>query len=133
MGFKSRRGAGRGDERDQQERGRTLAEDRSRLEICLERLHDADRNVLCAESEVAELYLRKESFAAEAVGQVEQRESWRERKAQFAGDVQRLRAKIRKLETKLHAKDLAAGEVRYERTTLADRLREDYGIELADL
>ena len=42
-----------------------------------------------------------------------------------------LRAKIRKLETRLHAKDLAAGDVRHERTTLADRLREDYGIDLA--
>ncbi|MEX0675564.1 MAG: chromosome segregation protein SMC, partial [Pirellulales bacterium] len=120
-------------ERDQQERGRALADSRSHLEICLERLRDAERNVLAAESETAELYLRKESFAAQAVGQVEQRESWRERKAQLAGDAQRMRAKIRKLETKLHAKDLAAGEVRHERTTLADRLREDYGIELADL
>jgi chromosome segregation protein len=120
-------------ERDQQERGRVLADSRSHLEICLERMRDAERNILRAESEVAELYLRKESFAAEAVGYVEQRDTWRERRAQLNNDAQRVRARIRKLEAKLHAKDLAAGEVRHERTTLADRLREDYGIELADL
>ncbi len=37
------------------------------------------------------------------------------------------------METRLHAKELAASEVRHERTTLADRLREDYGIDLAAL
>ncbi len=54
-------------------------------------------------------------------------------KRELAGEAQRARARIRKLEEKLHAKELAAGEVRHERTTLADRLREDYGIELAEL
>jgi chromosome segregation protein len=120
-------------QRDQQERGRALADSRSHLEVCLERLRDAERNVLAAESEVAELYLRKEAFAAEAVRHVEQREGWRERRSQLAAEAQRVRARIRKLEAKLHAKELAAGEVRHERTTLADRLREDYQIELADL
>jgi chromosome segregation protein len=120
-------------ERDQQERGRALADADAHLEICLERLRDADRNILRAESEVAELYLRKESFAAEAVRHIEQRDGWRERRSQLSADAQRLRGRIRKLEARLHAKELAAGEVRHERTTLADRLREDYGIELADL
>ena len=40
---------------------------------------------------------------------------------------------LRKIEEEIHAADLAANEVRHQRTTLADRLREDYGIELADL
>ncbi len=34
---------------------------------------------------------------------------------------------------KVHQCELAAGEIRHERNTLADRLREDYGIEIADL
>ncbi len=120
-------------ERDQQERGRTLADNRSQLAVCLERLAQAERDILAAESEVAELYLHKESVAAEAIRHVGQRERWREKKTQLASDAQRARSKIRKLEARLHAKELAASEVRHERTTLADRLREDYGIELADL
>jgi chromosome segregation protein len=120
-------------ERDQQERGRALADSRSHLEICLERHCDAERSILRAETEVAELYLRKEAFAAEAVRRIDERDSWRERRVQHSADAQRVRARIRKVEAKLHAKELAAGEVRHERTTLADRLREDYSIELADL
>ncbi len=120
-------------ERDQQERGRALADSRSQLEVSLERLRDCERNILRAESELAELYLRKESLAGEAVLQQEQRDDWRQRKSELAAEAQRVRGKIRKLEAKLHSQELAAGEVRHERTTLADRLREDYGIELAML
>ncbi len=120
-------------ERDHQERGRALADSRSQLEVSLERLRDSQRNILRAESELAELYLRKESFAAEAVLQLEQRDQWRQRKAELTAEAQRVRGKIRKLEATLHAQELAAGEVRHERTTLADRLREDYGIDLAML
>jgi len=120
-------------ERDQQERGKALDDGRAQLDICLLRHRQAEREILQAESQVAELYLRKESFAADAARQAQQREAWREQRAAFAHDSQRVRGKIRKLETRLHAKELAAGEVRHERTTLADRLREDYAIELAEL
>lgn len=77
--------------------------------------------------------MRKESFAAEAVLQLEQRDLWRQRKAELTAEAQRVRGKIRKLEAALHTQELAAGEVRHERTTLADRLREDYGIDLSML
>ncbi len=120
-------------ERDQQERGRTLADSRSQLAISSERLQQAEREILAAESEVAELYLRKEQVAAEAVRHVSQRDIWRETKTQLGADAQRARARIRKLESRLHARQLTASEVRHERTALADRLREDYGIELAEL
>jgi chromosome segregation protein len=120
-------------ERDQQERGRSLSDARGQLALCLDRLRQGERDILRAETELAELYLRKESFAAEVVRRASERDLWHLRKSQLAADAQRTRAKIRKLEATLHAQELAAGEVRYERTTLADRLREDYGIELAKL
>ena len=120
-------------ERDQQERVRALSDSRSRLVVCQDRLRQAERDILAAESEVAELYLRKESFSIESQHHVERRDQWRQRRSQLAQDVQRIRARVRKLETRLHAKDLSAGEVRHERATLEDRLREDYGIELAQL
>ncbi len=49
---------------------------------------------------------------------------------QIAG---RHREAIRLVSTDLHAKELAAGDIRHERATLEGRLREDYGIELAEL
>ena len=118
-------------ERDQQERGKALADTRAHLETSLARLLDSQREILRAESEVAHLYIRKESFTAEAGRHYEQLDAWRQQRNELAQQVQQLRNKIRKLESKLHTKELAAGEVRHERTTLADRLREDYGIELA--
>ncbi|MHB8957763.1 MAG: hypothetical protein ACYC4U_32775 [Pirellulaceae bacterium] len=39
---------------------------------------------------------------------------------------------LSQLRDKLHKRDLAAGEVRHERHALANRLREDYGIEIAE-
>ena len=44
-----------------------------------------------------------------------------------------MRTAARQLEQKIHAEELAAGEVRHQRSSLADRLRDDYGIELAEL
>jgi len=120
-------------ERDHQERGRALADSRSQLEVSFERLRDAERNILRAESQLAELYLGKEAMAAEAGRQFTRRDELRLRKSDLSAEAQRVRGKVRKLEAKLHAQDLAAGEVRHERTTLADRLREDYAIELAEL
>jgi len=117
-------------ERDQQERGKALTDSQTHLETSLGRLQDSQRAILRAESEV-ELYLRKESFTAAASHHYEQLDEWRHQRGELAQQVQHARGKIRRLETKLHAKDLAAGEVRHERSTLADRLREDYGIELA--
>ncbi|HEX3727749.1 MAG TPA: chromosome segregation protein SMC, partial [Pirellulales bacterium] len=119
--------------RDQQERSRALTDNRTQLAACLAKLTRAERAILAAESELAELYLHKEHFSAEAVGHFQRRQQWRDQKAQLAADAQRARTRIRKLEARLHTKDLAAGQLRHERTTLADRLREDYGIELAEL
>jgi chromosome segregation protein len=120
-------------ERDQQDRSRTLAETRAQLDASLARLRQVERSILAAESEVAELYLDKERFASEAVGHYQRRETWREQKTQLSHDATRIRGRIRKLEVKLHAQDLEAGQLRHERSTLADRLREDYGIELAEV
>jgi len=63
----------------------------------------------------------------------QRRDEWRQQRAHYSQDVARLRGKIRKLETRIHDKELAASQLSHERTTLADRLREDYGIELAEL
>lgn len=120
-------------ERDQHERSRALADHRQQMQQCTERAREAEFSILRAESETATLYLRKESFAAETVAQLNTREAYRQQRAEFTQEVSRLRGRLKKLESKLHAKELSANEVRHERTTLADRLREDYNIELAEL
>ena len=50
-----------------QERGRAIDEGRQQLELCIQRAEASRWNILRAESELADLYLRKEAFAAETV------------------------------------------------------------------
>jgi chromosome segregation protein len=116
-----------------QERGRALADSREQLAQCAQRAEASRWNILRAESEIAELYLRKESFAAEAVRQINRRELLQQQRAEASAEAQRTRSTVRKLEERIHAQELAANEVRHEREAMAGRLREDYGIELAEL
>ena len=120
-------------EENRQERRRAVTESREQLGECARRAEGARWNILRAESEIAELYLRKESLAAETVALVNRREDLRTERGAVASESQRLRTKARKLEEKMHAEELAANEVRMQRTALADRLRDEYAIELAEL
>ena len=117
----------------QQERRRAIDEGQTRLAECVERARRCRRSILNAESDVADLYLRKEAFARQTVELIQEREEIRQQRAEFTRQAQNSRARGRKLEESAHAKELAANEVRHERNSLADRLREDYGIELAQL
>ena len=54
------------------------------------------------------------------------RRAWRPRRS-------RIRGRVRKLEEKIHAADLAGGEIKHELSALAGRIREDYGVELSEL
>jgi chromosome segregation protein len=120
-------------EETQQERQRAIQETREQLTQCAQRAAQAQWSILRAESEVAELYLHKESLAVQTVELTSQVETIQRERTKLASDAQKLRNKARKHEEKLHGQELEANEVRHERTSLADRLREDYGIELAEL
>lgn len=116
-----------------QERGRAINEGRQQLELCVQRAEASRWNILRAEAELADLYLRKEAFAAETVRFMDRREALKQQGNQLKSEVQRARLRGRKIDEQLHARDLAANEVRLEREGLAARLREDYGIEIAEL
>jgi chromosome segregation protein len=120
-------------EESQQERHRAAAESNEQLADCLRRADESQWSILRAESETAELYLRKESSAGRTAGLVQQREAVQADRVQLGANAQRIRAKVRKLEEKVHAKELAANEVRLERNALVDRFREDYGVTLTEL
>jgi chromosome segregation protein len=120
-------------EQDRQERERTIAEAAEQLAETQRRREQSESAILATESEVAQLYLQSEFLAAEASALIGQREQFRTQRAEAATIAQRHRSVIRKLEEQLHGRDLAANEIRHERATLEGRLREDYGIELAEL
>jgi chromosome segregation protein len=120
-------------EENQDERQKAIDEARQHLAECTQRADASRRNILNAEAEIADLYLRKESFASQTVGLINQRELLHQQRAGLTAEIQKTGGRVRKLEEKMHAADLAANEVRHERTSMADRLREDYGIELSEL
>ncbi len=120
-------------EQDRDERQRALADSRDQLTECVGKIREAEQRILAAEGQLAELYLRKEGFGGESIALVNRRETHRAERATALDDAQRRRARIRRIEDKLHKRELTAGEIRHERTTLVDRLREDYGIDLTAL
>jgi chromosome segregation protein len=120
-------------EQDRQEREQTILEVQEQLADCQVRHQQSEARTLAAEAEAAELYLRKETFATEMVQLSDRRSIVVGERAGALQFSQKHRQKIRKLEEKLHQQDLAANEIRHERSTLESRLRDDYGIELAEL
>jgi chromosome segregation protein len=120
-------------ERDQQERGRSIAGCRRQMSDARERQTQAEARLLRVESELAGLYLRKESLSAETVALAAQHGEERSERARLMEQAQAAHADARSLEQERHARDLAANELRHERGALVDRLREDYQIELAAL
>ncbi|MEN6404882.1 MAG: chromosome segregation protein SMC [Thermoguttaceae bacterium] len=120
-------------EEARQERHKAIDDARQRLVECQQRGEASRRAILQAETEIAELFLRKETFAAKIVELVNQREGLQSLRNEAVAGSQKIQTRLRKLDEKTHTVELAASEVRLERNTLADRMREDYGIELAEL
>ncbi len=120
-------------EKDQHERRRAIDEHRQRLAHCVERLTQSNRNILAAESQAAEIYLDKESLAAEAAALAAARESHRIGRQEVAGAAAKSRGRLRQVTERIQSQELAANEVRLQLAGLADRVRDDYGIELAAL
>jgi chromosome segregation protein len=120
-------------EETRQERRHAIDDAREQLSDCIRRTDAARQNILKAESDIAVLYLHKETIAAEVVSTGNRLESLLSRHSELAAEAQKSRAKARKLDEKIHAQDLASNEVRLQRGALADRLREEYGTELAEL
>jgi len=120
-------------EQARQERQQEIVEIGQRLAESLMRAEQSRWEILRAESEIAELYLAKEKLAAQVVGLLQQRQALLDQHSQLQNQLQQLQAELRKIERHLHAEEMAAGQVGLQRTALADRLREEYNIDLPSL
>ncbi len=117
----------------QQERVRAMTDARQQLGEVAQRRQGAVRNILDATTELASLYLQKDALSNEVR---QQHQLHRELVAQRAVGTEQLKSKQRAIAAvrdKIHQRELTAGQVRHERHTLAERLRDDYAIEIADL
>jgi chromosome segregation protein len=119
-------------EEDQRERDRAIEDSRTQLDLASRRLLSTQRDILSATSELAELYLLKEHAAAEIETQARERKQLVVDKAEIQAALQVLRHRSQKLDESHHKQELAATDLQHERRTVAERIQEDYGIDLAE-
>jgi len=108
-----------------------LAQLQSQADDFLDRLQQTERSILHSTCELAELFVLKEGLAATSAELSERRRETVAERAELSRRTQGFQKQVRTLEEQLHRADLKAGEIRHERATLAQRLLEDYGIDIA--
>jgi chromosome segregation protein len=117
--------------RDQEERARALADTRARLAARESQLDELAQTMLLGRQLLAELFLRKQHHAAELAQQAEAATEHRRARAELNEQIRRQRQQVGTLQGQHHKLEIAVSELRHERQTLCDRMRDDYGIDLA--
>ena len=118
---------------DHRERIRALGESQSHRQAALDRSQQATHTILHATALLAELHLSAETQERSVferrcrLDEINQQRSVRQER------LARLRQQWQQLEQDRHQRELEANRARLERDSLAQRVREDYGIELAEL
>jgi len=118
---------------DRRERDRVMSDSRQQLVESNRRRLETERELLRSTSDRAAMYLEKEILAAQHRRLCTARDQFADERGKRNGEVQSLRRKTHKLEEEQHRHELAANEIRHDLKTLADRLREDYGIEISEV
>ncbi len=118
---------------DQAERARALQQTREQIQQAARRCTEANRTILRCTSETARLYILKDDLAATTQDLIQQQQETGGQRTELHAAANKLRQQQRKLEDALHRDEMEAGEVRLERSTLAQRLMDDYGIDIASL
>jgi chromosome segregation protein len=116
---------------DQAERERAVQQVQQQCQSCLARAQSADQTIGEVTQAVAELYEQKRQLEGESVQLREAFTLAQNQKQQQSEELQTVRRESRRLEEQLHQLELSATQVGQERATLADRMREDYDIDLA--
>ncbi len=120
-------------EDDSRERDKTVGRVREQLDLARQRQAGAQLTSLNASSRLASLLLSREAASSQLQRCAKERDAAAAERTALSDELNRLRRRAIKLREKEHQLSLSAEQVRHERRTLADRLREDYRIELAEL
>jgi chromosome segregation protein len=120
-------------EDDSRERERAVALVQQQLRQAEDRHQASQLAMLAASAAVADLVLQQQSLNGQIQECAARRDAAVSQRATVAEELSAVRRRAMKLKDHEHQLSLAAEQVRHERKTLADRLREDYAIELAEL
>lgn len=103
------------------------------LTSCRCRHEQSQRTMLHASAELASAYLVKEEAEVKVADLVQQREHNRQERGRVAALAQSVRGEWQVQQEHIHHRELEANELRHRRDVFADRLREDYQVELSEL
>jgi chromosome segregation protein len=118
---------------DLEQRQSEQAQGEQRLATALTRLQESQRILLQASAALAHWYLEKESAERIVADLTRNRELKRQQRQQLAERSQTARSEWQAQQEQAHARELVVNDMKHNRDALADRLREDYQIELAEL
>jgi chromosome segregation protein len=118
---------------DSRERERALSQVRNQLGQSQHRVELSSLAILAASAEIADLAIRQQAFSRQLELSTASRDHAVAERSGVADELATVHRQARALRDQQHQLDLAAEQIRHQRQTLADRLREDYGIDLAAL
>ncbi|HOP76849.1 MAG TPA: chromosome segregation protein SMC [Thermogutta sp.] len=115
------------------ERLKEVTEIKNRLAETEKRLMASQRELLSLEARLAELYGRKDELSRVWQETAEARRSLQKERQKHQQQLQDVRRRLRQIEERQHKLELDLNSVRHEKSTLIQRVEEDYGISLNDL
>jgi chromosome segregation protein len=119
--------------RDYQQRHHELQQNQANIANLQTRLLDSQLATLNASSILAQAYLSKEHCQRQIADMVEQRDRKRLERTRLTQQAQTARTEWRARQENVHQRELSATNLRHQRDTLVQRLRDDYQLEIAEL
>jgi chromosome segregation protein len=120
-------------QRDHAEHDKALAETRTRAGECRTQRQQLQQSVLDHTSELAELYSAKEQLTAGLSDWTAKHDALRQQRQAASKTVESLRSQLLEGQAKLQQIELKLQQQEHQRKELAERLKEDYQIEIAVL
>jgi chromosome segregation protein len=120
-------------ESDLSQRRQEQAEADRALTAAQTRTAESQRIMLAASAVLAVCYLKKEFAQGQIAGLMAQREQQRQQRSRLAHQAQTLRDQWREQQEQAHARELEVNDLQHRRSSLVERLREDYQLDLAQL
>ncbi len=118
---------------DLDERRHVQRETSEQIDTAVDREIGCQRKILAASSQIAGLYLQKEKVSREIATLAERRDLFRSQRQSLSLESHSSREQLQRLQAELHQQQLGASEIKHQRTTLVERIREDYELDLAAL
>jgi chromosome segregation protein len=118
---------------DLEQRRQEQIQGEKRLASSRSRLQESQRTLLQASSALAHWYVEKEAAEHVVADLTRDRESKRLERQELAERSQAGRSEWQAQQEQAHARELVVNDMKHNRESLADRLREDYQIELEEL